>query len=109
LYAQLGVKEYFLFDPIHEYLDPPLQGYRLVRGQYVQMTADAQGALLSKVLRLRLQADGGQVAFYRLDTGERLLTAAEELEALEAKTEALRAVEAEVARLREELRRRSSM
>ena len=29
LYARLGVKEYFLFDPDREYLDPPLQGYRL--------------------------------------------------------------------------------
>ena len=29
LYARLGVKEYFLFDPHQEYLDPPLQGHRL--------------------------------------------------------------------------------
>ncbi len=29
LYRRLGVKEYFLFDPTEDYLDPPLQGYRL--------------------------------------------------------------------------------
>jgi Uma2 family endonuclease len=30
----LKVKEYFLFDPFAEYLDPPLQGYRLRAGRY---------------------------------------------------------------------------
>jgi len=35
LYERLGVKEYFLYDPLGEYLDPPLQGYRLTnRGRY---------------------------------------------------------------------------
>ena len=29
LYAELGVQEYFLYDPLGEYLRPPLQGYRL--------------------------------------------------------------------------------
>ena len=29
LYARLGIKEYFLFDPHKEYLSPQLQGYRL--------------------------------------------------------------------------------
>ena len=28
LYAMLGVREYFLYDPLGEYLQPPLQGYR---------------------------------------------------------------------------------
>jgi Uma2 family endonuclease len=29
VYAMLGVREYFLYDPLGEYLRPPLQGYRL--------------------------------------------------------------------------------
>jgi Uma2 family endonuclease len=29
LYAMLGVREYFLYYPLGEYLRPPLQGYRL--------------------------------------------------------------------------------
>src|SRR5208283_3959743 len=33
----LKVGEYFLFDPYDEYLDPPLQGYRLSKGQYVRI------------------------------------------------------------------------
>src|SRR5262249_35779070 len=30
----IGVKEYFLFDPYEEYMQPSLQGYRLSEGQY---------------------------------------------------------------------------
>src|SRR5579859_2011180 len=30
----LKVKEYFLFDPFEEYLDPSMQGYRLRGGEY---------------------------------------------------------------------------
>ncbi len=96
LYARLGVKEYFLFDPDLEYLDPPLQGYRLRGGAYVRMKPGHDGGLTSRELGLRLRLEEGEVRFYRLDTGEPLLTPAE----------ARRAAEAEVARLREELRRR---
>jgi Uma2 family endonuclease len=32
VYARLGVKEYFLFDPLGEYLRPRLQGFQLVAG-----------------------------------------------------------------------------
>jgi Uma2 family endonuclease len=96
LYARLGVPEYFLFDPTQEYLHPPLQGYRLVGNDYVQIEPDGQAALLSQELGLRLQAERGQLMLYRSDTGERLLTA----------DEARQAAELEVARLREELRRR---
>jgi Uma2 family endonuclease len=98
LYARLGVKEYFLFDPTQDYLDPPLQGHRLADDHYEQIAADSQGGLVSDELGLRLQAERGQLMFYRLDTGQRLLTA----------EEALRVAETELARLREELRRRST-
>jgi hypothetical protein len=132
LYAQLGVKEYFLFDPTQDYLDPPLEGYRLVGAEYEQLAPDAEGCLVSQQLGLRLQVEQGHLTFYRLDTGKRLLTAeearraeakarraerkarraAEEAhraaeEARRAAEERWRAAEAEVERLREELRRRS--
>jgi len=118
LYRRLGVKEYFLFDPTEDYLAPPLQGYRLLDGQYVRITADAEGRFVSRELGLRLHAEEGQLAFYRLDTGQRLLTEKEARQAAEqaceaeaaarqAEAAARRAAEAEVARLREELRRRS--
>ena len=110
LYRQLHVPEYFLFDPTQDYLDPPLQGYRLVNGGYEAIIADEQGALTSQQLGMRLVPQGGQLGLFRLDTGERLLTADEALaaqtEALQAKCEALAAAEAELVRLREELSRK---
>jgi len=117
LYARLGVKEYFLFDPDQEYLDPPLQGYRLVEGDYARVEAGEAGCLESRELGLRLCVEEGRLQFYRLDTGERLLAPAEraaaeaqradrETEARQREAEARQAAEAEVARLREELSRR---
>jgi len=103
LYAQLGVKEYFIFDPDQEYLDPPLQGYRLVDGTYAPIAADDAGCLLSQELELRLCLADRHVQFFRLDTGERLLTRGERAD-LEA--EARQVAEAELAKLREELSRR---
>jgi len=105
LYAQLGVPEYFLFDLTRDYLEPPLQGHRLIGGRHEPIAADDQGGLASEQLGLRLRAEGRQLMLYRLDTGQRLLTAEEELQ-IEA--EARRAAEAEVARLREQLRARDA-
>ncbi len=117
LYKQWGVKEYFLFDPLGEYLDPNLQGYRLVNGEMVAIVPDANEALVSEVLQLRLQTEDTSLQFYRLDNGQRLLTAAEQLEEhrvdLQRETEARKretaartAAEAEVLRLRAELAKR---
>jgi Uma2 family endonuclease len=112
LYGQLGVPEYFLFDLTRDYLEPPLQGHRLVGGRYEPIPPDAEGALVSQQLNLRLRAEGRQLMLYRLDTGRRLLTAEEELqiesEARRAEAEARRAAEAEAARLREQLRARDA-
>jgi len=105
LYGQLGVPEYFLFDLTRDYLEPPLQGHRLIGPRYDPIAADAQGGLVSEQLGLRLHAEGRQLMLYRLDTGQRLLTAEEELQ-IEA--EARRAAEAEVARLREQLHARDA-
>jgi Uma2 family endonuclease len=110
LYALLRVKEYFLFDPTQDYLDPPLQGYRLQGERYVPIDADSQGSLVSAELGLRLQAEHGTLMACRLDTGEPLLTAEQarqvEADGRRAEAAARQAAEAEVARLREDLRRR---
>ncbi|MGH9767908.1 MAG: Uma2 family endonuclease, partial [Blastocatellia bacterium] len=37
LYAQLGIKEYFIFDPEYRYLKPPFRAYRLSGDQYVEL------------------------------------------------------------------------
>ena len=80
----------------HRGLPAPAVAGKPVGGRRVRVHCVRRaGALISRELGLRLQPQGGQLMFYRLDTGERLLTA----------EEARRAAEAEVARLREELRR----
>lgn len=100
IYATLGVKEYYIFDPLHETLQPALRGYRLVEGEYVPMTGTN---LLSPALGLELREEGGTLRLYDHKTGARLLTP-EEAEAKAARESAQReAAEAEVARLREEL------
>ena len=104
LYAQLGVKEFFMFDPEQDYLDPALQGRRLANGSYEPIKPDETGSLVSEELGLKLRLEEGVVELYRLDTGERLLTAEERSARA---TEAQRAAEAELSKLRNELAKRS--
>jgi Uma2 family endonuclease len=117
LCARLGVKEYFLFDPLGEYLDPPLQGYRLEGEDYRRIEPSADGGLDSHELQLCLRIGAGHLDFVHRDSGERLLTRVEraereakarrrETERAEREAEARRAAEAEVARLQAELARR---
>jgi len=77
LYESLGVKEYFLFDPLHDYLPHPLVGYRLVKGRYQSMTAGPEGALDSAELGLRLMPEGTQLALFDSSTGQRVPTLSE--------------------------------
>ncbi len=76
----LKVSEYFLFDPRAEYLDPPLQGFRLVDGDYVRIKP-VKGRLPSKVLALHLERDGTRLRLYNPATGEYLPTRLEAREA----------------------------
>src|SRR5919202_5827614 len=55
----LKVQEYFLFDPLGDYLTPRLQGYRLRGGEYHPIRP-AEGRLPSRVLRLHLEQSGAQ-------------------------------------------------
>ncbi len=98
LYAMLGVQEYFLCDPLGEYLVPPLQGFDLERGDYVRMLPESDGALVSRELGLRLRLENHSLRLIDVKTGEALLTPAEA-------QEKRRAAEAEVERLREELKK----
>ncbi|GAB4141007.1 MAG: Uma2 family endonuclease [Cyanobacteria bacterium J069] len=98
LYEQLGVQEYWLFDPKSEWIPEQLRGYRLHREVYEPIT-DGRSA----VLNLRLQADGEIIAFYQEDTGEKLLIPDElwdlvEQERQRAQAERQRADEAERSR-----------
>jgi Uma2 family endonuclease len=95
----LKVHEYFLFDPLDEYLDPVLQGYRLVEGEY-QPIVPVEGRLPSEVLALHLEAQGPVVRLFNPATGQRLLN---RLERIEREKQALLEAQAEIERLRQEL------
>ena len=103
IYAALGVREYFIFDPHREYLEPPLQGYRLVQGRYEPIATDP---LRSEVLNLELRQEDGMLRLYDPQTGERLPTSDEEAQARRA-AEAAR-LAAEAARQAEEAARRAA-
>src|SRR5262249_23091768 len=80
LYAQLGVKEYFVFDPEDRYLDPVLQGFQLIKGQSVPMKPAADGSLISKELGLRLVPEGRMFRLIDLAAGKPILTRLERAE-----------------------------
>jgi Uma2 family endonuclease len=110
-YAQLGVEEYFLFDPLGEYLRPRLQGFRLEGGRYQALVQRVDGALESRTTGLILRPEGRQLRLVDKETGEALLTAVEEAEARLAaeerarqEAEARRAAEERVRFLEEELK-----
>ena len=68
LYAQLDVEEYWLFDPKGEWIPEKLRGYCLQGEEYVTITDQ-----ISQRLHLRLAVEETLIAFYRLDTDEKLL------------------------------------
>lgn len=97
-YALIGVKEYFLYDPFGDWLNPPLQGFTLVAGSYERIMPDADGGVLSKELGIRFVLEHGDLAMFDAATGERLLSSRErvaqaalEIKALEEELTQLKA------------------
>jgi hypothetical protein len=80
LYASIGIKEYFIFDPEGCYLDPVFQGFKLVKGQSVPIKPAADGSLVSKELGLRLVPEGEMLRLIDVKTGQPVLTRAERAE-----------------------------
>jgi len=58
LYAALGVCEYYLFDPLREFLEEGLTGFRLADKKYIQLLPDSHGRLHSEELALNLVSEG---------------------------------------------------
>jgi len=110
IYAQIGVKELFLYDPTLDYLTTALQGYRLQDDQYVPIECNARGAIECQELGIWLRLDRERLVMLDAATGKELLTDAESLERdiLEARAEnaAVRAENAEVRAENAELRAR---
>ncbi|WP_066377059.1 MULTISPECIES: Uma2 family endonuclease [unclassified Anabaena] len=78
LYEQLGIGEYWLFDPKGEWISEKLRGYRL-EGETYQLITDG----ICQPLQLRITVEGELLGFYRLDTGEKLLKPTELAEQLQ--------------------------
>jgi Uma2 family endonuclease len=104
VYADIGVKEYFMFDPEGEYLEPRLRGYQLVDGEYELMAADDSGGIYSSELGLRLVPEEELLRLVNPATGEPLRTEEEYAEELEAARQRAAELEVEVAKLRASLR-----
>jgi Uma2 family endonuclease len=95
----LRVPEYFLFDPLGDYLEPPLQGYRLLQGRYRPIPA-FRGRFPSKELGLHLVSQGRELRWYDPRKKQVLPTPTE---ALAQEQAARQRAEAEAERLRKEL------
>ncbi|MBP0029636.1 Uma2 family endonuclease, partial [Roseofilum sp. Guam] len=106
-YAQMGVTEYFQYDPSGDYLKPRLRGRRLVNGAYQLLTLneldDGTLSVFSQVLGLEMRVlPDGKLRFFDRERGEYLRSPDEsEQERLQ---ERQRAEQAELA-LEEERRR----
>jgi hypothetical protein len=82
IYRALGVREYFQYDPSGDYLNPILQGVRLINNQYEPIAANNIAFdtlwLFSEVLGLELHIISGELRFRVPQTGEFLKTHKEE-------------------------------
>jgi Uma2 family endonuclease len=96
LYEQLGMEEYFIFDPEYDYLDDPLVGYRLKDGKYKVMNAQDH-RLRSKVLGLDLVDTGETLRLFDPASGKFLPNMEESAGAQRRLSE----LESELARYRE--------
>jgi Uma2 family endonuclease len=108
LYAFWGVSEYFQYDPSADYLEPPLQGYQLIDGNYfplpVTTLPNGDLSITSTVLGLELHLEQGELRFYNPATGEKLLTHAEAEAARQAAEAARQTAENKAERLAAKLR-----
>lgn len=106
--AELRVREYWQFDPVGDYLEPPLQGRRLIAGRYTRLPLRTwRGGALdgrSEVPGLDLGIVEGRLCLRDPRTGLNL-PASEELEArVEQEASAREAAQARVAMLEARLR-----
>jgi Uma2 family endonuclease len=80
VYERIGIPEYFLFDPHDQFLNPVLQGFRLVNGTYVALQPAADGSLTSQQLGLRLVPEGRMLRLVDANTAAAVLTRRERIE-----------------------------
>ncbi|MGH9854295.1 MAG: Uma2 family endonuclease, partial [Blastocatellia bacterium] len=69
LYARLGIREYFIFDPEYDYLKPPLNAYRLNDGEYEEVEV-SDGRVMSETLELEVVDTGETLRLLDPETGK---------------------------------------
>lgn len=105
-YEQMEVEEYFLHDPLGEYLSPSLQGYRLQDGRYRRISPEPDGSLVSWTTGLRLRREGKHLRLIELASGQPLLSFEEVWEMSRRQAEGLRQRDEDLFRKDEEIRRK---
>jgi Uma2 family endonuclease len=109
LYEMLGVGEYFLFDPLNEYLSPRLQGFRLAGGAYQPVPIEPDGTIVSKETGLILKPEGEMLRLIDSGSGSAMPTMDEIAEQADAQTQRANAetqrADAETRRANAETRR----
>jgi Uma2 family endonuclease len=103
LYERLGVKEYFLFDPLAEYLQPRLQGFTLVQGHYQALPLSVEGELMSRELGLILRPQGDLLRLVDFYTGQMLAISKEYARRLEVAEQRAITAETKIIELQQEL------
>lgn len=88
MYQQFGVKEYYIFDPEHDYLPEPLIAYRLKRGELVKVNVK-NSRIFSEEIGLEIVDTGEGLRLFDPAAKQFMRTLAES--------------ENEITRLREEL------
>jgi len=100
VYATLGVREYFLFDPLRDYLESGFIGLRLKDGEYMNMTPKGAGALFSQELGVFLQVEDKRVRIIDPRTQKPIPDLEEAIALAEQEAQRAERAEAEIARLR---------
>ena len=103
LYERLGIKEYFLFDPLDEYLQPRLQGFILVQGHYQTLPLSIEGELISRELGLILRPQGDLLRLVDSYTGQMLATSHESVRRAKLAEQKVQLAEAKIIELQQEL------
>lgn len=114
LYESLGIDEYFIFDPLGEFLEEQLSGFRLQSSRYVSIPFNLDGTMTSYELNARLRVEdyllriidpatntpvpGLSEAMYEADRARK--RAEQEAQRAEQETRRANAAEAEVERQR---------
>lgn len=109
LYLELGVNEYWQYDPTADYLDPALKGSRLVDGRYrpIKAVTELDGSLrLRSDLGLELRLERDELRFFDVAKRRYLPTCEEAFERsaqVEEASTALDASKREIVALKTEL------